>query len=174
MLEDMTIRKAVEFAAETEDLGTIFYRRMAKKFAKKDKEISTIFNTLADDEVAHHREFTKLLDTIPKDENESSYGDRIDLLKVMARSQFFIGQSGLYRKLDEIKTREDALERALQFEKNAWSFYLVLEDAIGKSDVLSSIIDFERGHLEKLMEYMITGAKMRGLGDTPGAQEHPS
>lgn len=172
MLEDMTIRKAVEFAAETEDLGTIFYRRMAKKFAKKDREISSIFNTLADDEVAHHKQFTALLETIPDQEQESNYGERLDLLKVMARSQFFMGQSGLYRDLDQINDREDALARALQFEKNVWSFYVMLKDTIGESEVLQSIIDFERGHLEKLMEYMITGAKMRGLSDEPGAENH--
>ena len=36
-----------------------------------------------------------------------------------------------------------------------------------ENDTLTSIIEAEKKHLAKVMEYMITGAEMRGLAD-PG------
>jgi hypothetical protein len=42
-----------------------------------------------------------------------------------------------------------------------------MEDILGKDDTLATIIEAEKKHLAKVMEYMITGAKMRGLAD-PG------
>ncbi len=41
-----------------------------------------------------------------------------------------------------------------------------MEDIIGKNDILTSIIQAEKQHLLKVMEYMLTEAKMRGLADT--------
>lgn len=164
MLEELTLRKAVEFAVKTEELGNIFYTRMSKKFAD-DAEISEIFETLAKDELVHRKQFNSLLEKVPEDSGVSSRDERMALLKVMSRSEFFMGEEGLSSKLDEIKTREDALERALGLEKATLGYFQAMKDVIGDEPVLDAIIKIEKGHLVKLMEYMITGAKMRGLGD---------
>ena len=165
MLEDVTIRKAVEFAVKTEEVGNVFYTKMSRKFEEKDKEISEIFATLAKDEIAHRQQFKTLLDTVPEDPNVSSKDERFALLKIMSRSEFFMGEDGIYRALDEIETRDDALERAVRLEKETLGYFQALKDVLGNNDVLNAIIKIEKGHLVKLMEYMITGAKMRGLSD---------
>ncbi len=164
MLEELTLRKAVEFAAKTEELGNIFYTRMSKKFAD-DSEISDIFGKLANDELVHRKQFNNLLEKVPEDSGVSSRDERMALLKVMSRSEFFMGEEGLSSKLDEIKTREDALERALGLEKATLGYFQAMKDVLGDEPTLDAIIKIEKGHLVKLMEYMITGAKMRGLGD---------
>lgn len=165
MLEDATVRKAVEFAVKTEEVGNVFYTKMSRKFEEQDKEISDIFAILAKDEVAHRNQFKTLLEKVPEDPNVSNKAEQLALLKIMSRSEFFMGEDGIYRALDKIKTRDDALERAVRLEKDTLSYFQALKDVLGENDVLNAIIQMEKGHLVKLMEYMITGAKMRGLGD---------
>jgi rubrerythrin len=166
MLEELTLRKAVEFAVTTEQLGNKFYNKMAKKFAD-DAQVSEIFAMLAKDELVHEKQFQNLLNKVPKDEGVSSQDDRWAHLKIMSMSEFFMGQSGVFRKLEEIETKEDALQRAFGLEKDTLGYYRAMEDILGKDEILTSIIEAEKKHLAKVMEYMITGAKMRGLAD-PG------
>ncbi|MFC1639461.1 ferritin family protein [Gemmatimonadota bacterium] len=169
MLEELTLRKAVEFAVTTEQLGAKFYNKMAKKF-EDDEEIKEIFTTLAKDELIHEKQFQNLLNSVPKDPDVSSQDDRWAILRVLSMSEFFMGESGLFKKLEEIETREDALQRAFNLEKDALAYYRAMEDIIGKDDTLASIIQAERQHLLKVMEYMLTEAKMRGLADQiPGS-----
>ena len=59
MLEELTLRKAVEFAVTTEQLGARFYNKMAKKFAD-DEGIKNIFTSLAKDELIHEKQFQNL------------------------------------------------------------------------------------------------------------------
>lgn len=164
MLEELTIRKAVEFAVTTEQLGNKFYNKMSKKFAD-DEELSEIFATLAKDEKTHEKQFQNLLKTVPKDPDVSSQDERWQYLKVMSLSEFFMGESGLFKKLDEVETREDALKRAFGLEKDTIGYYRAMEDIIGENETLTSIIEAEKSHLNKVMEYMITEAKVRGLAD---------
>jgi rubrerythrin len=163
MLEDVTIKKALEFAMKTEELGNIFYTKMAKKF--ENEEIADIFSKLAKDELVHQKQFEQLAETVPEDPNISSKDERLALLRIMSRSEFFMGKDGLYRKIEEIQTREDALERAVGLEKDTLGYFQAIKDVLGDDEVLNAIIKIEKSHLVKLMEYMITGAKMRGLGD---------
>ena len=165
MLDDVTLRKAVEFAMKTEEVGNVFYTKMARKLEAQDQEIAEIFKILAKDEVTHRNQFKALLDTVPEDPNVSNKAERLALLKIMSRSEFFMGEDGIYRALDEIKTRDDALERAVRLEKDTLGYFQALKDILGDEDVLDEIIQIEKGHLVKLMTYMITGAKMRGLDD---------
>ena len=165
MLDEPTPKKAIEFAIKTEELGNIFYTRMAKKF-NEDKEISEIFSLLAKDEVAHQKQFEQLLEKVPDDLGVSSRReDRLAFLKVMSRSEFFMGTDGLYAKLDEIKTTQDALEKAFRLEKDTLGYYQAMKDVIGESIILDAIIEAEKSHIVKVIEYMITGSKMRGLDD---------
>ena len=164
MLEELTVRKSVEFAVKTEELGNIFYTRLAKKFSE-DTEISEIFSMLAKDELTHRKQFNELLEKVPEDPGVSSRDERMALLKIMSRSEFFMGESGLSSKLDEIETRDDALERAVRLEKDTLGYFQAMKDVLGDEPILNAIIKIEKSHLVKLMEYMITGAKMRGLGD---------
>lgn len=163
-METLTPRKAVEFAVQTEELGAIFYDKLARKFAADD-EINEIFSFLAEDEVAHGKQFERLLATMPPDADDGSPEERRELLELVSRSQFFTGERGLYRELEAIRTREDALERALRLERDVLNYYRGMRHAFGASPVLDELIETERAHVNKLVEYMITGAKMRGLGN---------
>jgi rubrerythrin len=165
MLEEPTLRKAVEFAVETERLGAAFYVKLAEKFVDAP-DVALVFTQLAKDEIAHQEQFTELLEQVPADPTEGRESrDQLTMLRVMSRSEFFVGEEGLYSYIDTIRSRQDALERALRLEKDLLAFYVSMEDILGENAILSAVIASEKQHILKLAEYLITGAEMRGLGD---------
>lgn len=94
MLDFPTIRKAVEFAVATEDMGVRTYTKLAKKFSEQ-KDISEAFSVLAADEQAHRGEFEVLLENVAPDDEIMTREEKHRYLCAMARSEFFKGDTGL-------------------------------------------------------------------------------
>ncbi len=166
MLEDLTLRKAVEFAVRTEELGAGFYGRLAKKF-KDSKEMKEVFTQLAKDEVVHGQRFAELRDKLPE-ESEPVQFEQAQYLRAIALSDIYSGDEGPMKNLAALKTTEDALARAFNLEKTTLLYYEGMKGLLGESEILNAIIEEEKRHVVKVMQYMITGAKMRGLDD-----QHP-
>jgi rubrerythrin len=163
MLEELTLRKAVEFAVKTERLGQVFYRKLAAEFTG-DPELKEAFTLLAEDEAAHEQRFRELEDEV-SDEAAPRDDERYRFLRAMSISEFFTGDEGLYRDLEAIKDENDALMRAFALEKATLQYYQAMQDAMGSSDVLDAIIEAEKSHIVKLMSYLLTDAKFRGISD---------
>ncbi len=163
MLEDATLRKAVELAVTTEKLGAGFYKGLAERFSDNE-ELSELFSTLSRDEVQHEREFSSLLKKIPAGSEADNQSEKAEYLKAVSLSQFFAGQGPL-KDIDKIETRDDALNRAFSLEKATLLYYHGIRDILGENEVLQAIIDAEKSHLVSVMKYLITDAKMRGLSD---------
>ena len=72
----------------------------------------------------------------------------------------------LSRVLEGVRTRDDALQRALELEKATLGFYQALQDELRDEPVLGAIIAAEKQHLTTLMNVLSTGVKFRGLGET--------
>lgn len=162
-MEDITLRKAVEFAISVEQMGNEIYDRLARRF-KDDEEISKVFAVLAKDELLHEKQLKTLLESVPAEEPQG-YAEKYGYLRAMSLSEFFTSREGLTRSLEEVKTRQDALQRAFELERSALGYYQALKEVLGENEVLDSIIKMEREHMVSVMRYMVTGAKMRGLGD---------
>ena len=162
-MEDITLRKAVEFAISVEQMGNEIYDRLARRF-KDDEEISKVFSVLAKDELLHEKQLKTLLETVPREEPQG-YAEKWGYLRAMSLSEFFTSREGLTRSLEDVKTRQDALQRAFELERSALGYYQALKEVLGENEVLDSIIKMEREHMVSVMRYMVTGAKMRGLGD---------
>ena len=141
-LEELTLRRAVEFAITTEQLGGKLYERLSKKFAD-DEELSKIFKQLSEDEETHEKQFQALLSRVI--------------------SLFFLSRVGICRDLGSIETREDALQRAFELEQASLGFYQTLREILGEEPVLDSIINVEKQHLLAVMKVLMTGEKFRGL-----------
>lgn len=163
MLKELTPREAVEFAVKTERLGQVIYTVLAEKFSD-DVELKEAFELLAEDEAAHEREFRGLMSKVPE---TAAYGSKegFELLRAMSVSEFFTGEDGLYRNLETIKERDDALMKAFALEKATLQFYTTMQEVMGKSEVLDDIIKAEKSHVVKLMRYLLTDAKFRGISD---------
>jgi rubrerythrin len=164
LLKGLTLRKVVEFAVTTEELGAEFYDRMAKKFADKP-EVAAVFSQLARDEQVHKVQFRAILEQAPATFDDEVEYERAQYLRAMAVSEFFAPHSGPFRQADDIADAESALWRALELEKAALGLYRAIRDELGQSGALDAIIAAEKDHLFKLMKVVTAGAKFRGLQD---------
>jgi len=163
-MEEMTLKKCIEFAVATEENGARFYSRMARKFAA-DPEVSDLFKSLAKDEVLHRKKFSKRLSKLPQDSGVSNAPEQSEYLRAMSISEFFSHQQGPLKGMDKIKSSEDALEKAFNLEKATLGFYQAVQDVLGRNRILTSIIKEEKNHVIRLMKVMVTGEKFRSLQD---------
>jgi rubrerythrin len=161
MIDAMTPRQAIEFAVRTEELGAKFYRKLATKFSDQP-ELKEVFELLAKDEGAHEQAFRELLGRTPPDENVSS-GPEFQYLRVMSFSQFFMGEEGLNKKCNEIQDKSDAMGLAFELEKATLQFYTAMKEVLGESDTLNAVINAEKAHVMRVMEYITTDARFQGL-----------
>jgi rubrerythrin len=161
-MQDLTLRKSVELAITTEQLGADFYARMERKFSNQ-KELREIFAQLVKDEKAHEAQFKTILKGIPEEPIEQQQYELYQYLRATAISEFF--RDDAFKNLDSIKTADDALGRSLAFEKSTLQFYQAIRDILGKNQALDEIINAEKTHVIALMKVITADAKFRGLGD---------
>ncbi|MCP4583370.1 MAG: hypothetical protein GY839_17315 [candidate division Zixibacteria bacterium] len=162
MSESLTLRKAIQLAITTEQLGTDFYMRMERKFSNQDN-LKEFFGQMVKDEIAHEAQFKVILKNAPEEEDEQERYELYQFLRATAISEFF--KEDHIRKMGDITDAGEALTKALAFEKSTLLFYQAIGDIIGSSDQLDAIIKAERGHVLALMKVIVSDAKFRGLGD---------
>jgi rubrerythrin len=161
---DSSLRKAVDFAIEMEKMGALFYKLLAAKFIH-DEEIEEIFTALAEEEADHQQQFESLLNSIPPDAINPKHSDKLAMQREIA--DLFIGNGAL----NGIHSREDALDRALQLEKQTLDHYLGMKNLLGENRALTALIATERGHMRRLLKYKIVGVEVREISD--GHPEEP-
>jgi rubrerythrin len=157
-----TLRRAIEMAVVTEELGGKYYQDLAQKFAD-ERTVAEVFEQLAQDEVSHEARFREFLKQLPEEEEIAGREESYHLLRAAAQSEFF--DKGAFENLSEIRTSTDALTRALAFEKSTLFFYRSLEDVLGKSPQLGLLIQSEKNHVITIMKVLTTDARFRGLAD---------
>ncbi len=162
MIETLTIRKAVELAITTEQLGAEFYTRMERKF-RDNENLKAIFARLVKDEEAHEAQFKAILKHVPEDEPGKQQYEKYQFLRATAISGFF--RKEYFKNTDEISNQDEALGRALNFEKATLQYYQAIRDILGSDDALEDIIKAEHGHVVALMKVIVADGKFRGLGD---------
>jgi len=164
MSQENEIKEVVEMAVEMEKMGCAFYEKMAANFAQ-DTAIGELFSTLAKDERLHEKMFRGLLSALPGFSNLRTKEDSIAFLRIMVLPETMMSEEDAQARLRQIQTPREAVERALRLEKDTFAYYEAMKDIFGNHEVLEKIITEEKRHIVKLTEYLITGAKMRGLED---------
>lgn len=149
MIKEPTIRKAVELAIQTEEVGIKFYQRIAKKFEERP-EIAETFRRLSEDEKIHAARFRAILEEAPENPpHVQSEPERLEYLRAITVSEVFKGPA--FKDLqDKVESMEDALAVALDFEKATLHVYLGLRDVVGDSESLEAVIREERAHIVRL------------------------
>ena len=165
MIKDVTAASCVEFAIRTEEIGAELYQGLARKFAS-DRELRDLFEGLGRDEVHHGEQIRGLQQRLtPRFRDQPVSAEQRDYLRAMSMSEVFSGPKGLAGDVEGIRSRDDALERALHLEKATLAYYQAVRDLVGPEEVLDSLIAVEKKHVVKVMQLLITGAKFRGLAD---------
>jgi len=166
MQESLTAAKCVEFAMKTEEIGADLYRALARKFAA-DLELRELFEGLSQDELQHGELFRALHDRlVPRFPGKTVPAEQRDYLRAMAMDEIFSGDKGLAANVEAIKSRDDALERALHLEKATLAYYQAVREVLGPEETLDALIAVEKRHVVKVMQLLLTGAKFRGLADS--------
>lgn len=163
MLENVTPEKCVAFAVKTEEIGARMYQDLAARFPS-DPELRELFAGLAQDEVEHAERFRALSDRLGSRGDRSISPEEGEYLRATSMAEVFDTEA-LAKRVDAIRSREDALERALHLEKATLAYYQAMRDALGPDEVLDALIAVEKKHVVKVMQLLITGAKFRGLAD---------
>jgi len=162
MIEKVTPEMCIEFAIKTEEIGARMYEDLAARFPS-DRELRELFEGLAQDEVEHGDRFRSLQSRFASPARAIS-SEQGNYLRAMAMSEVFDGEA-LAKRVEGIRTREDALERALHLEKATLAYYQAMRETFGPDEILDALIAVEKKHVVKVMQLMITGARFRGLAD---------
>ena len=164
-MEGLTLKRCLEFAVATEELGTKVYTNLAKKFSGT-KDISDLFSHLAADEQIHARQFSEYLGKAPAEKGIPEASENHAYLMAMSMSAFFSNREGLFLQVEKVQNRNDALQVAFDFEKATLGFYRAIEDVLGKQEPLGQVIETERNHVVVLMKaLLVDGSAFRGLQD---------
>ncbi|MCK5127219.1 MAG: hypothetical protein KAR42_13275 [candidate division Zixibacteria bacterium] len=161
-MDELTLRKAIELAVVTEQLGVEYYTRMERKFSD-DSQLKEIFGRLVKDEKSHEAQFKKILEKTEEDDKLQAQYEKYQFLRATAISTH-LRKEDFTEKAEKIDSAADALGHALAFEKSTLQYYQAMKDILGESSQLQEIIDAEKQHVVALFKVIISDAKFQGTG----------
>lgn len=139
----------VQFAIRMEENGEAFYRESERLATKADAK--QLFKRLADEEVAHHKTFKKMLSQLGETPTgETHEGEYLNYLRSYIDSKpIFKGDPS--KGGNEMRA---ALDAAIQRELDAVLYYQELREHVSDQDgkILDDIIDEERNHFAELSQ----------------------
>ena len=142
-----------QFAVRIEEDGEIFYHKAALN--SSDKEVSDLFNLLADDEIRHKRIFEEMLSGIETNPPAESYRG-----EYAAYLRDYIDGKVVFTKRTGAEAMSDALDvpSAIRFamgrEADSILYYHEAKQFIDKKHhgAVDKIIEAERKHFAKLAQ----------------------
>jgi rubrerythrin len=142
-------------AVQIEENGRRFYEESRENI--EIAEVKELFSDLAQQEIDHKRKFETLLGQLPPESTVSTVWDpenEIDrYIKEMAGGHVFVSSADVENRIGRIRDAADALNLAIEFEKDSILFFLSLEEAMsGKKDqeLIKNLVKEEQEHLRRL------------------------
>lgn len=159
-----------------EENGKAFYEGAAE--LAENEEVKKLFEDLAQMEAGHIVLFkalrSELTDSLPAESVWDPEGIAESYLQATADSHIFTKKAANER-LKNVKSPMEALEMAMQFEKDSVAFFLgmkdILPDPKGKNEV-DKLIEEERHHV-RMIAQAEKELKARGFATIPHAEEPP-
>jgi rubrerythrin len=146
--------EVVGMAVETEKAGRQFYEQVTKKATLP--VVKELFSFLGSEEVKHERTFAGLYAKLKEQPVELPYDwDEVTAyLNVITDSRFFLGPDKALALAQAASDEREALESALQFEKETLLFYLETARLVAEPHraVIGEIARQERHHIRLLSE----------------------
>lgn len=114
----------------------------------KDYLLQTVFSDLMESEAEHKRTFEKMLVTY------ESAAQEAELKYLNIEGEMLQPAKSIEETMKGIQTVEDALNFAIQKEKDAMGFYSNFKDSISADDqdIIDEIIRTEQAHMKTLMK----------------------
>lgn len=147
-----SIREVVEMAISTERSGQAFYQTASK--LAKEKSLEEFFRYLAEEEGKHLQTFQGFYDTLKEGPETTPYNwEEAKLyLKALVDSRFFTGPDQAINLAKEAKSELEALNSAINFEKDTLLFFYEMLEVIklGDRNLVKKIIEEEKKHVRRL------------------------
>ncbi len=144
-----------QVAINIEANGIAFYEKAQTLIT--DPEVKQLFSVLAQEEREHKKHFEAFKAELPKELTSPTVKDTDNELEAyiadMAKNHVFSDLKDLNTRLSEAKTVSDAIQLALQCEKDSVIFYLSMLEATceGKArDFVDLLIKEEQSHVKRL------------------------
>lgn len=147
-------KEILEMALRIEENGVEFYTQAGN--ASKSKKLKELFTFLAEEEKKHIIVFGEMDRSVKDDTKPDTLDPYLDeaslYLKALANSRVFTNKNEGKRLAGIVRNEEEALQTAINMEKDSILFYYELHSAITNKDkaILESIIKEEKKHLGKL------------------------
>ena len=147
-----SIREVVEMAISTEKSGRAFYQTASK--LAREKSIEELFRYLAEEEGKHLQTFQGFYDTLKEGPETTPYNwEEAKLyLKALVDSRFFTGPDEAINLAKEAKSELEAINSAINFEKDTLLFFYEMLEVIklGDRNLVKKIIEEEKKHVRRL------------------------
>ena len=150
------VKEVLDFAVYIEQNGYEFYSEASKKFS--DRKIVALFEYLALEETKHEKLFKDLAKSSNTFDAEESYeGEFNAYMKEFCSSHSLANRDTIRTSLENLKTFEDVLDKALSFEKDSVVFFSELKymGIFDRGQVIDKVIQEELDHLRKLLKFRI-------------------
>ena len=147
MFVQYNLNEILQFAISIEQTGHALYEALVIKFSK-NKQIENLFTRLLQEETAHEDTFKAMLVSSKDYKNLESYPEEyFQYLKSFSNTLIFSAEA-LDKKISEIDSLEDALNFAMQREKDSISYYQELKPLVSadSQEHIDLIINEERKH----------------------------
>jgi rubrerythrin len=149
--------EVVEIAIEMEDMGNEFYKELARN--AKEEEVKALFSKLADDELRHKEDFSKMLSSAEYLIVQESYPDEwIGYVRALLASRTVVGRDSLKAMAEEMKDPKEAIDVGITMEKDTILLYEVFRKFMSASgeEVVDRILSQEYTHLKDLYELKLS------------------
>lgn len=150
----LNVSEVMEFAVFIEKNGYRFYTETIKKFV--DKELVELFQFLADEELRHQHTFEKLWEKVGTFTPPESYAGEYEMyMKDFLKTHPLANEEALKVKLDSISSKEEAVEMALDFEKDSIVLFNMLKRYIEEENIhiVEAVIQEELNHILRINQY---------------------
>lgn len=165
MAENMTLRRALEIAIETERIGNEVYRKLAARH-EEETELHDLFKRLAEDEKLHESRLRELGDQLDEEAGRKLTDEDSEYLRSVSWREIFHGDPDPIAAADRVVSRKDALEMASRLERSTLVYYSGVRDLLGDHPVLQEIMAMEKQHLTQIIKYLMDPEiKVRGTED---------
>lgn len=143
----------IHFAMQIEERGFKFFQAMAAR--AEDPEVKKVFEQLSDEEEKHYNVFDKMLQEVNTYDPPEYYMDEYEAyVWSLAKNHVMTGKASPEDYAVEVKTPVDAVNLAINFEKDTILFFIALKKVVFKEGqaTLDLLIDQENLHVKSLLE----------------------
>jgi len=151
------LQEIIRLAVEAERMANRIYLKYSQVFSDIP-EIKRVFEQLVSDEVQHVADFYRAMRELKESDIEIPE-DELDIFRALNPVRYL---EMIDKDVGEV-SQNDVVVCVYQFEKGTLLFYHRLEILMGKTELLSKLIDSQKSHLKIVLGYLCTDAKFKGI-----------